>query len=138
MSSARSITAAVNPPRAVYLDYPLGHTSGKPEDAANQMAVMRDTLAAFASIDAPGTIIDLEYEWREDDSWKDRVMRPEPQDASASSGDGGSIVAVLAIGLPIDGLLLCSTVSRRATVAQTVASDGPYSLYRATPRITAL
>ena len=90
MSSARSITAAVNPPRAVYLDYPLGHTSGKPEDAANQMAVMRDTLAAFASIDAPGTIIDLEYEWRADDSWKDRVMRPEPQEASASRNDGGS------------------------------------------------
>ena len=29
MSNARSITAAANPPRAVYLDYPLGQTAGR-------------------------------------------------------------------------------------------------------------
>ena len=90
MSSARSITAAVNPPRAVYLDYPLGHTSGKPEDPANQMAVMEDTLAAVARIEAPGTIIDLMYQWRDDDSWKDAVMRPRPQDAAGAGGGAQS------------------------------------------------
>ena len=78
MSSARSITHAVNPPRAVYLDYPLGRTAGKPLDTENQRAVLRDTLNAFAGIDTPGTIIDLNYEWQPDDSWKDRVMRPDP------------------------------------------------------------
>jgi len=84
MSSARSITAAANPPRAVYLDYPLGHTSGKPHDADNQIAIMQDTLHALATIDAPGTIVDLDYEWRTDDAWKDLVMRPrsEPNDKS--------------------------------------------------------
>jgi len=83
MSSARSITAAVNPPRAVYLDYPLGHTSGKPLDSDNQMAVMRDTLQALTDIHTPGTIVDLPYQWREDDAWKDTVMRPGKPDASA-------------------------------------------------------
>jgi len=76
MSSARSITAAANPPRAVYLDYPLGHTSGKPGDSVNQLNIMQDTLAAFASIETPGTIVDLPYRWSDDDTWKDSVMRP--------------------------------------------------------------
>ena len=77
MSSARSITAAVNPPRAVYLDYPLGRTAGKPNDPANQDEVMKSTLDAFASIGTPGTIVDLPYRWLADDAWKDRVMRPQ-------------------------------------------------------------
>ena len=76
MSSAYSITAAVNPPRAVYLDFPLGHTAGKPHDAALQRRVLRDTLDALVTIDTPGTIRRLAYRWTEDDSWKDLVMRP--------------------------------------------------------------
>lgn len=88
MSSARSITAAVNPPRAVYLDYPLGRTAGKVNDKANQMAIMEDTLKAFASIEAPGTIVDLVYAWRDDDVWKDSVMRPQsPRDDAQSHSD---------------------------------------------------
>jgi hypothetical protein len=76
MSSARSITAAVNPPRAVYLDYPLGHTAGKVNDPDNQLNIMKDTLAAFETIETPGTIVDLDYRWRSSDTWKDNVMRP--------------------------------------------------------------
>ena len=81
MSSALSITAAINPPRAVYLDFPLGHTAGKPHDKALQRRILRDTLDALATIDAPGTIRHLPYRWAGDDAWKDSVMRP---------GSGGS------------------------------------------------
>lgn len=76
MSSAYSITASVNPPRAVYLDFPLGHTAGKPHDPMLQRRILGDTLAALATIDTPGTIRTLPYRWSEDDSWKERVMRP--------------------------------------------------------------
>ena len=82
MSSAYSITAAVNPPRAVYLDFPLGHTAGKPYDAGLQRAILRDTLDALVAIDAPGTIRRLPYRWAEDDAWKDFVMRPIPDGSS--------------------------------------------------------
>ena len=78
MSSAWSITAAVNPPRAVYLDFPLGHTAGKPHDPALQRRILRDTLEALVAIDTPGTIRRLPYRWAEDDAWKDLVMRPDP------------------------------------------------------------
>ena len=76
MSSALSITTAVSPPRAVYLDFPLGHTAGKPHDSELQRRILRDTLDALVSIDAPGTIHRLPYTWSDDDAWKDGVMRP--------------------------------------------------------------
>ena len=44
MSSAYSITAAVKPPRAVYLDFPHGRTAGKPHDLPLQRRLLRDTL----------------------------------------------------------------------------------------------
>ena len=81
MSSAYSVTAAVRPPRAVYLDFPLGHTAGKAHDRALQRRVLRDTLDALATIDTPGTIRRLPHRWAEDDAWKDSVRRP---------GSGGS------------------------------------------------
>ena len=81
MSSAYSITAAVRPPRAVYLDFPLGHTAGKAHDPVLQRRVLRDTLDALADIDTPGTIRRLPYRWAEDDVWKDSVRHP---------GHGGS------------------------------------------------
>ena len=83
MSSARDITASVHPPRATYLDWPLGHTSGKPGAPVLNLEVMRATLAAFETIHEPGTIVDLPFPWAADDDWKDRVMRPRPADAGA-------------------------------------------------------
>ena len=85
MSSAYSITASVNPPRAVYLDYPLGHTAGKPLDLSNQRAVMRDTLSAFEELGPSEGIRCLPYEWRENHGWKERVMRPEPSQSEHDS-----------------------------------------------------
>ncbi|MEE9254697.1 MAG: hypothetical protein V3U43_07160 [Pseudomonadales bacterium] len=86
MSSAYSITRSVNPPRAVYLDYPLGHTAGKPGDPKLQRAIMLDTLGAFESIEQPGTIEVLHYTWTDSDDWKDSVMRPSKE--GEKQGDG--------------------------------------------------
>ncbi len=85
LTSARSITASANPPRAVYVDYPLGHTAGKPEDPADQRAILRAALAGFTTITSPGTMLSADRAWSDDDSWKDRVMRP----SAGSSGGGG-------------------------------------------------
>jgi hypothetical protein len=82
MSSARDITAAVNPPRAVFLDWPLGHTSGRPQRPELNAAIMRATLTAFETAATPGTIVDLDVPWADDDDWKDRVMRPRPTNDS--------------------------------------------------------
>jgi hypothetical protein len=83
MSSAYSITRAVRPPRAVFLDFPLGHTAGKAGDAKLNRRILEDTLRAFETIVTPGSMIALPYKWADDDAWKETVMRSpsgEPRD----------------------------------------------------------
>lgn len=79
MTSARDIIEAGRPPRAVFVNYPLGHTTGRSFDSANQLAILTDAIRAFESIDTPGQIIDLPYEWPEK-NWQASAMR-------ASDGD---------------------------------------------------
>jgi hypothetical protein len=70
MSSALDITRAVNPPRAVFTDFPLGHTAGKPLDRQLQRKIMIETLRAFETMRFPGSIETLPFEWSADHSWK--------------------------------------------------------------------
>lgn len=74
MTSAWSITAAANPPRAAFTDFPLGHTCGPPGRPALQQAVASDALALFETLDEPGVIADLGYSWTEE--WKQDARRP--------------------------------------------------------------
>ncbi|MBI5439665.1 MAG: hypothetical protein HY900_00465 [Deltaproteobacteria bacterium] len=70
MSSALDITRAVNPPRAAFLDYPLGHTTGKVNAPALQRRILREALEAFHSLSRPGTVKILPFAWSETDDWK--------------------------------------------------------------------
>ena len=67
MTSAMDITRAVNPPRAVFVNFPLGHQTGKPNDPALQRAIVRDALRAFETISRPGEIVELPYVWDAND-----------------------------------------------------------------------
>ncbi len=68
-TSARTITAAANPPRSVFLDLPLGHTTGPPGDHETQTTILRTGLTAGHGIAQPGSIVDLDVRWQDDD-WK--------------------------------------------------------------------
>jgi hypothetical protein len=70
MGSALDIMEATNPPRAVFTDYPLGHTTGMPGDPKDQYEITRIGLEAFESIQQPGTILKLDREWTLDPNWK--------------------------------------------------------------------
>jgi len=89
MTSAWSITAAVNPPRAAFVDYPLGHTTGLPHDRPGQRALLEAALGAFATIDTPGTIVDLGLDWG-DDAWRANPMRGDSRTAPRRAAGGGS------------------------------------------------
>ncbi len=69
ITSAWSITASANPPRAVFTDFPLGHTAGPPDDPHCQLAITRAALEAVETIATPGTIRALPFEWGTD--WKE-------------------------------------------------------------------
>ena len=73
ITSAWSITAAANPPRAVFTDFPLGNTAGPPHDHETQLAIARSALSSAFSITQPGTILPLDHEWPE--PWKDEARQ---------------------------------------------------------------
>jgi len=72
MTSALDITEAVNPPRAVFLNFPLGHQTGKPHQPELQRRIVCDAMQAFGTITLPGSIIRLPYVWDPHDSkWEE-------------------------------------------------------------------
>jgi hypothetical protein len=89
MTSARDITEAVNPPRAVFLNFPLGHQTGKPHQPDLQRRIVRDAMRAFETIASPGSVADLPYIWDASDRrWEEMDYtpgflppRPEKEDA---------------------------------------------------------
>ena len=73
MTSALDITRAVKPPRAVFVNFPLGHQTGKPNQPELQKRIVTDAMRAFETIAKPGTIVELPYVWDADDrTWETR------------------------------------------------------------------
>jgi D-proline reductase (dithiol) PrdB len=70
MTSAYSITRSVNPPRAAFLDFPLGHTTGKADEPELQRDILRRALSAFQTLTTPGEIVELPFHWADTDAWK--------------------------------------------------------------------
>lgn len=80
MTSAIDIVQAGQPPRAVFVDYPLGHTTGRPHDPENQLALLTEALETFDRLTEPGAIVTLPHAWLDAD-WK----------AAESSADRGDV-----------------------------------------------
>jgi hypothetical protein len=74
LTSARDITRAVNPPRAAFLDFPLGHTAGKPHEPELQRRILVEALSSFETMTAPGSMKDLPFRWSEDEEWKAKAF----------------------------------------------------------------
>jgi len=79
MASARDIISAGRVPRAVFIDYPLGHTCGKPGDRVDQLAIARAAVQALANVSQPETIIDLAHTWG-DEAWRDDASSTRAED----------------------------------------------------------
>ncbi len=83
MASALDITEAGQPPRAVFIDYPLGHTVGPPFDPETQYRIVREGLSCLESIKTAGDIRHMDFAWPDGDDWRE----------DASSSDGGDFRA---------------------------------------------
>jgi len=95
MTSALDITQAVKAPRAVFVNFPLGHQTGKPNQPELQRRIVCDAMAAFETIKRPGEIVCLPYVWDPiDRSWEERDYskgwmpeRPSRQDADREEAE---------------------------------------------------
>ena len=61
--------AQVKAPRNVFVNFPLGHQCGKPNDPQLQDRILTDTLSYLVDATQPGAIMDLPYEWHEPFDW---------------------------------------------------------------------
>jgi len=74
MASALDVIKAVNPPRTAFLDFPLGHTTGKPNDPELQRKILLQALESFSRITEPGGVLTLDFRWSESDDWKKNII----------------------------------------------------------------
>lgn len=70
LGSALDILEAGRAPRAVFVDYPLGHSTGRPFDAADQLGILRAALGVLDTAREPGRVEILPNRWAEDEAWK--------------------------------------------------------------------
>jgi hypothetical protein len=73
VSAARDITAAARMPRAVFVDFPLGHTTGKVAEPELTLAIVRSALELTVS-ERSEQLVDLPFSWAATDNWKDGVF----------------------------------------------------------------
>jgi hypothetical protein len=95
MTSALDITRAVTPPRAAFVNFPLGHQTGKPHQPELQRRIVLEAMQAFETINQPGTIIHLAYIWDANDkTWEETDYtdgflpeRPPKEDADRAEAE---------------------------------------------------
>jgi len=86
LGSAHDILVAGRPPRAAFVDYPLGHSAGKPGDRTDQRAVVSGALAAFSNLDSAGQIVTLPNRWA-DDGWRAEASSTTARDSRQPRDD---------------------------------------------------
>jgi D-proline reductase (dithiol) PrdB len=63
VSTARDITQQVKPPRAVFVNHPMGNTFGHAGDRALQSRILREALNMVVHVTEAGRLIDLPHVW---------------------------------------------------------------------------
>lgn len=74
LTSAIDITERVRPPRAAFLNFPLGYPVGRPHEPDQQLAVLRAALHLAETATTPGEIVQLPFSWP-DAGWEDETIR---------------------------------------------------------------
>ena len=75
LGSARDILVAGAPPRAVFVDYPLGHSAGRPFDAVDQLSIVSAAITAFEAFAQNDGVLTLPNQWPEQ-GWQSSAMNP--------------------------------------------------------------
>lgn len=63
LSTIPDLTSAVGVPRLAAIEHPFGQTMGKPGDKDGQRAVLLAALEALETMQVPGSVTHLPFEW---------------------------------------------------------------------------
>ncbi len=74
LTSAIDITERIRPPRAAFLNFPLGNAAGRPHESEGQRRVLRGVLRLAETAREPGTIVELPDRWPDPD-WEQETIR---------------------------------------------------------------
>lgn len=73
MSSALDITQRVKPPRSVFLNFPLGHPTGRPFDKEGQIQILKRAFEFLIEAKEGGGVKELPDAWGKD--WEAKMIR---------------------------------------------------------------
>ena len=65
ITTGRDLTALVRPPRALFVNHPMGNNFGRPGDVAMQRDILRKALAMIHSAEQGGVLVDYPTTWDE-------------------------------------------------------------------------
>jgi hypothetical protein len=65
VATGRDLTELVKPPRALFVNHPMGNNFGRPGDAATQTDILRAALAMIHGVERGGELIDYPTNWSE-------------------------------------------------------------------------
>jgi hypothetical protein len=92
MSVGYDVTAQVRPPRAVFVNYPMGNEIGRPGRLREQRGIVRGAFEALERMSKPGTIVELPFELEaaapDGRPWQDWVYTKEFQRHEMKRRDG--------------------------------------------------
>jgi hypothetical protein len=80
---ARDVVEECGVPRFLFSDFPLGNPCGRPGDVSMQRAIARHALDLLESARLPRTTAQTPFVWSEDESWRERYARVDPERAEA-------------------------------------------------------
>jgi hypothetical protein len=75
IGTAYDIMSRVTPPRAAFVDHPVGRTFGPPHDSARSETILQAALDELPRFSRPGEIRDLHCQWLAGGSraWEDEL-----------------------------------------------------------------
>lgn len=65
VATGRDLTELVKPPRALFVNHPMGNNFGRAGDAATQTDILRAALAMLYSVEDGGELVDYPTTWSE-------------------------------------------------------------------------
>ena len=63
VATGRDLTAQVRPPRALFVNFPMGNNFGAPGAVDQQRRILRRALGLVHEIKTAGSIVDLDEHW---------------------------------------------------------------------------